>query len=253
VGALLVGGSLAVAGLTASTPVALIVLSTLGIGYGLIEAAGLSLLQRLNADDVVGRAFAVVEANYWLTTGVGAVVAPALVSWLGARAAIVVAGGFLPLVVALRWRGLARFERQAVVPEDAFAALRRLPVFAPLPMVTVENLARRVGRSDVAAGEVIVRRAEPGERFYVVAAGTFDVGDCAGDPPPLVPGDCFGEIALLHSVPRTATVTARDAGLLYTLDRDAFLTAIGGHVRSAEAAAGIAAVRLSRSEMEAPT
>jgi CRP-like cAMP-binding protein len=63
----------------------------------------------------------------------------------------------------------------------------------------------------------------------------------------LAAGDCFGEIALLHAVPRTATVTARDAGLLYALDRDAFLATVGAHPRSAEAAAGIAAPRLPES------
>ena len=41
-------------------------------------------------------------------------------------------------------------------------------------------------------------------------------------------------------MPRTATVTARTDGLLYALDRDAFLSAVGGHRFSARTAGSMA-------------
>lgn len=56
--------------------------------------------------------------------------------------------------------------------------------------------------------------------------------------------EAFGEIALLHETPRTATVTATGPVTLYALDRDAFVTAVTGHAASNAAAQHLAASRL---------
>jgi MFS family permease len=245
-GGLLAGVALIVAASILRPEVAVAMLVVLGAGFALIETAGLSLLQRLTSDEVLGRAFAVVETTYWLTTGLGAMLAPAVIGLLGPRSAVVAIGTCLPLGVALRWRALHRFEEHAVVPEREFGALRALPLFAPLPIAIVETLARRVASRTVTAGETVISRGEPGEDFYVVADGILDVGDCDGSPPPLHAGDFFGEIALLRDVPRTATVTARDDGRLYVLDRDAFLLGVGAHRHSTEAVERVATARLAR-------
>jgi MFS family permease len=201
----------------------------LGVGYALIEVAGLSLVQRLTGEDVLARAFAVVESSYWITTGLGAIVAPLLVTALGVRGALAATGGCLVLAVLLRWPALTRFETQAAVPERPFRALRGVEMFAPLPIATVENVSRSVSEVRVEAGEVVIREGDAGESFYVIAEGIFDVTCTRGAFEPMSGGDCFGEIALLRDVPRTATVTARDEALLYVLDRDSFLCAVGGH------------------------
>ena len=99
-GGLTVGIPLMVMAAIVSPAVAIAALVVLGVGYALIEVAGLSLLQRLNSDEVLGRAFAVVESSYWITTGIGALMAPAIVALLGARGALLVVGACLPLVVA---------------------------------------------------------------------------------------------------------------------------------------------------------
>jgi CRP-like cAMP-binding protein len=96
----------------------------------------------------------------------------------------------------------------------------------------------------VGAGEVVIRCGEEGDALYVVADGALTVSECPGVPPVLRPGDVFGEIALLRSVPRTATVTARSVAILYALERDAFLCAVGGHPHTARVAHELAAARL---------
>ena len=51
---------------------------------------------------------------------------------------------------------------------------------------------------------------EPGGAFYVVESGRVAVLDDGSEIRRLRPGYAFGEIALLRSVPRTATVLALD-------------------------------------------
>src|SRR5215207_2471484 len=245
-GCLLVGVPLLLTAALPEVPVAVAMLVILGVGYSLIETANLTLLQRLTSDDVLGRAFAVLESSYWLTTGLGAITAPAIVSPLGVRGALLAFGCSLPLLAALRWASLARFEAGAAIPEHAFALLRRVPLFAPLSIGALENLSLRLAAMDVPAGWAVVREGELGDRFYVIAVGEFDVTCSRGAFRPLVDGDVFGEIALLREVPRTATVTARREAVVFALDRDAFLTAVGGHRFSARTVDTLAADRAER-------
>ena len=244
-GGLLVGIPLMLIGAAETLGVTVVMLVLLGIGYALIEVAGLSLLQRLPANDVLGRAFAVVESSYWITTGLGAIVAPLIVDLVGLRDALLLVGACLPLLVALRWRPLALLEAATVVPERPFKALRAVEMFAPLSLATIENVSRRVDAIEVHAGETVIREGEYGDRFYVVANGVLDVSCERGAFPPVSAGDAFGEIALLQDVPRTATVTARDECLLYALDRESFLCAVSSHPSAANAARSLASTRLA--------
>ncbi len=58
------------------------------------------------------------------------------------------------------------------------------------------------------------------------------------------PGEFFGEIALLHAVPRTATVRALDDGVLLALDSDEFVATVTGNPRSLRAADGVIGERI---------
>jgi CRP-like cAMP-binding protein len=122
--------------------------------------------------------------------------------------------------------------------------LRASPIFAPLPESTLEQLAAALEEVDSPAGEEIVRQGEPGDRFYLIKDGALDVQIDGKQVESLEPGDSFGEIALLRDVPRTATVTARTAAVLFALDRRHFLAAVTGFGPSLSAAEGVIGMRL---------
>ena len=81
-----------------------------------------------------------------------------------------------------------------------------------------------------------VREGEVGDLFHVIVTGSAAVSVRGAPRPPLAPGDCFGEIALLRGIPRTATVVADQSLRTLALDRETFLVAVtGNRVSSAEA------------------
>jgi CRP-like cAMP-binding protein len=126
------------------------------------------------------------------------------------------------------------------------ARLRALAIFAPLAAPALEGLARSLEPVELAPGTAAVREGEAGDRFYLVVEGELDVSVRGERVSGLGRGDCFGEIALLRDVPRTATVTARTAVRLDALDKAAFLSAVMGYDPSARAAEQLVHGRLER-------
>jgi len=62
------------------------------------------------------------------------------------------------------------------------------------------------------------------------------------------PGDGVGEIALLRSVPRTATVTALEPVEGFQVDCHTFVDAVTGHEGSSRAARAVVSARLGTDE-----
>jgi predicted MFS family arabinose efflux permease len=243
-GCVCMGLPLVVLGLWATVPVAFGALLLYGVGFGLQETAAMSLLQRLAADDVLARVFGVTETVYLLAVGLGAPLGAVLVETAGPTTAFLAVGIVLPLFALARWRALSRYEDASPVPERAFSLLRRLPMFAPLPVATLEILAARMTPLEAGAGDEVVTQGSPGEAFFVVADGAVVVSVDGRPVRFLGEGDGFGEIALLRRAPRTATVHALRASRLYRLDGDLFVGAVTGHPRSSDAASGLVDERL---------
>ena len=86
-------------------------------------------------------------------------------------------------------------------PGPELVMLRRIPIFAPLPEYMAEQLSWHLQTVDVAAGAVVIREGEAGDRFYLISEGELDVSIAGGHKRILGPGATFGEIALLRDVP----------------------------------------------------
>lgn len=246
VGMLLWGVPMVLVALWVEPLFALAVLALLGVGNTLVDVSGVTLLQRSVPDAVLARVFGVLEGLTWGTIALGSILASGLVALLGARGALAAVGVFLPLLTALLWPRLAAIDRRGRIPERELELLRGVPIFAPLPPVTLETAAASLRPVHLPAGTQVIRAGDPGDSFYVLAEGEVDVETDGLPPQALGPGDSFGEIALLRDTPRTADVTTRTAVLAYVLDREAFLSAVTGHAGSARAADAVVAARLGR-------
>ena len=239
VGIWLWGGPLILIGLWPTPAVAIAALFLMGLGNTVVDVAGMTLLQRAVPDDVLARVFGVLETTFLATIAIGAGAAPVVVSWLGAEGALIAIGAFLPVAVVLAWRSLMRLDRDTVAPSAELAVLRRISFFAPLSPPVLEHLAGRIKTYTVPQGARIFAQGDEGDKFYVVAEGRIDIvkgGDVVAH---VTPGGYFGEIALLHDVPRTAGAVASLESTLLSLEGEDFTTAVTGHAGSAEAAESV--------------
>ena len=71
-------------------------------------------------------------------------------------------------------------------------------------------------------GDVVFTQGSPASNFYVVSKGRLEVIVNTKRIKLLNTGDSFGEMALLHNTPRTATVSALTNCSLWVLDRKTF-------------------------------
>jgi MFS family permease len=214
---------------------AAVLLALLGAGNALVDVAAITLLQRLVDGHVLARVLGVFEGLWWAMLGLGGVLASVLVDGLGARPAIAAVGALLPLLALVTWAATARLDQHATIRARDVELLGQLPMFRGLGPRELEGLALAVEVVDVAPGTCIIREGDVGDRFYVIDQGEVEIVARSGTTR-FGPGSHFGEIALLRSVPRTATVTAVTATSLLALDRDDFLGVLAGHRPGWEAA-----------------
>ena len=243
-GLVLCGAPLVLIGAHPSTTPALVFLAVLGVGVTIIDFSAVTLLQRAIHEDVLAKVFSVLQSLFVSSIGLGAALAPILVSSLGIRGALLSSGVVLPLLAALLWRHLTPLDASDGASDDLVALLRSIPIFQPLELPALERLARSVVPVDVAAGRKVVAEGEAGDRYYIVREGEMIVSVAGEAVRRLSTGEGFGEIALLRDVPRTATVRAERDSRLYAVERDHFLDAVSGSPSSRNAADALIDMRL---------
>ncbi|HET8705159.1 MAG TPA: cyclic nucleotide-binding domain-containing protein [Pseudomonadales bacterium] len=100
-------------------------------------------------------------------------------------------------------------------------------LLAQVPPANIQSLFQKFTPQKVYADQVIIREGEPGDWFYVIQEGKAVVSR-SNTPTTrhilaeLIPGQFFGEEALVSDSPRNATVTMKTAGVLMKLDKDYF-------------------------------
>ena len=232
---------------------ALTLLACVGIGNALVDVGLFTLMARLAPDDVLARVFGLSESLITLAVGVGALVASLLIEWTSVSVALVIVGALCPSLVLVAWRRLRRLDRYIGELDSEIGLLHNVPMFQPLPLPAIEQLARGLESVQVPAGQPVFRQGDPADRFYVIETGTADVVGDGRIVTKLGPGDGFGEIALLRRVPRTATVLAASDLELQALTCNRFLPVVTGFPPSAREAGTSVEEMLDRFNPEKPS
>lgn len=228
-GCLVLGAAIALVTVIVLVPI-------LGVSRGLVDVLGRVLLQRSAPPSELPSVFGAAETITGLGGLAGSLIAQVLIAWSGAEAALITLGVVFVVAAAAVALPLRAADDAADVPVVAMSLLRRLPVFAPLPVWSLEIVARSARELEVADGTAVINQGEHGDAFYAVVDGEFHVMRDGEQVRAVRRGDGFGEVALIADIPRTATVTASGHGSLLAIDRDAFLLAVTGHEPAHDAA-----------------
>ena len=86
--------------------------------------------------------------------------------------------------------------------------IKRAPLFSQCSKREFEAISSIADEIDLKEGKELTRQGKPGREFFVLVEGTADVIKNDRKVSTLKAMDFFGEIALIHQSPRTATVKA---------------------------------------------
>jgi CRP-like cAMP-binding protein len=129
--------------------------------------------------------------------------------------------------------------------------LASVPLFASLEESALDALVAVTSTRRLAPREELFHKGDPGNQLYVVISGRLKAKAEAADGKEVIfslmgPQEVIGEIALLDSNPRSATVEAIEASELLALHRRDFLPVLDRHPKVAIRLAGLLAARLRR-------
>lgn len=112
--------------------------------------------------------------------------------------------------------------------------LRKIDYFRSLSPDQVEDLFGGILLGEFQPGEVICKQGAPGDAMYILKSGRLGITTKKGwlmfakvaQLGVISPGEVFGEMALLFSQPRTATISATEVSHVYTLPQVDFWRAL---------------------------
>ena len=100
--------------------------------------------------------------------------------------------------------------------------LKSIDLFRALPGEELAQIAEIAEEQPFAAGEQVFAEGEPGDALYLVVEGAVKVHRGQRQLAHLGVRDVFGEMAVLDSEPRSASVTAVSDAVLLKIARDDF-------------------------------
>jgi CRP-like cAMP-binding protein len=88
--------------------------------------------------------------------------------------------------------------------------LGRVPIFANCSAEEISAIAGVAQEGFFQPGQIIVTQGTPGQAFYMITRGRVEILRDQHSLGAFGPGDFFGEMSLLDSAPRSATIRALD-------------------------------------------
>ncbi len=92
---------------------------------------------------------------------------------------------------------------------DQFRLLRRFDLFSELPSDDLMGIAEVVERVELAGGDEVFSKGDPGDEMYLVVSGEVAIVDRESTVAVLRDGEFFGDLAVIDRQPRSAGAVCR--------------------------------------------
>ena len=106
--------------------------------------------------------------------------------------------------------------------EQKRQALRNMPLFSKLQERELLRIMQVADVLEYAQGECVVKEGDRGDELFIVVDGTLEIMRGEQVLSEVDPGEHFGEMALIRSTPRSATVRALEPSELIAIRRSEF-------------------------------
>lgn len=236
---------IALIGIVAHPLVALAAMLAVGVSNSLLDVSGFTLAQRTAPNAARVGVLGLIDGVANLGPAIGGILAPLLIEVFGIRGALVATGILLPIVAVVAWPAVRRLDEGGPAVARRVELIRAQPLFVPLSLATVEHLAGCLAPIRIEPGAYLLREGDPGDSYFLIDGGRIEVSQGGRLVRTLGPGAGIGEIALLHAVPRTASVRAIDTVEAFGLGHESFLEAVTGMPASRSAGEATAAELLA--------
>lgn len=104
--------------------------------------------------------------------------------------------------------------------------MKKSAVFADLPIEDIVIIADILLELEYPEGHVIFREGEPGDKMYIIVSGQVIIEKGEGKDIEMTltlgSGECFGEMAILDGLPRSASVKVTKPANLLAIEREDF-------------------------------
>jgi CRP/FNR family transcriptional regulator, cyclic AMP receptor protein len=130
--------------------------------------------------------------------------------------------------------------------------LSQVQFFSACNKGDLSRIAALAEEVEIPAGRVLMRQGDLGQEAFVISDGRAKATIRGKGSAKLGPGECFGEMALLHSAPRSATVTAETDMQLFVLGSRQFSALIRENPAIGQRVLAAVAERLREAERVQP-
>jgi CRP-like cAMP-binding protein len=231
-----------------------------GTGMVIVDVLATTSLQRDLPRDVLSRVLGVFDTLVLAGILLASLATGILLAHANVTVALIVVGVGIPVIGLTGLPTLLRADRASAAAVQRLRPrvelLTTLDLLAGADRNTLERLAAAAEEVSLPAGRVVLREGDEPDDLWILERGELSVSAVGGAPasrqlaPVTAPG-YVGELGLLHSIPRTATVRTRQQSTLLRIGGQEFLSALQSS-RPSPSLLSVAGARMERTQSRVP-